>query len=391
MHTPLERLAERELAAEPGFIRPMRGKRQPAAPHIQRVDELLTLKFNPIAWAIRDMIPEGVTMLVGPPKVGKSWLTLQCGIAVASATSIWKGREAEIAGEVLILALEDNDRRMQSRVKKLRASGAELNVHREGVTVRAQDVSRLYFATEWPRMDEGGLDHLDTWLTDHPHARLVIIDTLGRFRPPENGRGSAYQADYAIGATLKPLADKHNVALVLIHHTRKQAAGDVLDTVSGTQGLTGSVDALLLLRRERGQMDAALYVTGRDIEHEQDYALQFDPETCTWSSVGSVHEARVTRERADIFNFLRKNGPSKPKDIAEGLEKKGPAIRRLLQKMFADAEVTVTDGRYSPVSPLLLGNSGNSSDQDHASNVIIETVVPSVTAVTGDSGKAGAA
>lgn len=386
MPARIEAIAAAELDAETRFVRPDGRKRlKGIAPTIQRADELLKRKFDPIRWAIRDMLPEGVSMLVGPPKVGKSWLTLQFAIAVSDGSAIWKGRLSETGGEVLLLGLEDNDRRMQSRIAKLRAANADMTFTRDGTTVRAPDVSRLHYATEWPRMDAGGLDHLTRWLSDHPSARMVIIDTLGRFRPPETGRGSAYQTDYAIGAALKPIADQHNVAIVLVHHTRKMAASDVLDTVSGTQGLTGSVDALLLLRRERGQLDAALYVTGRDIEREEDYALQFHAESCTWSALGTVREATRTRERQEIIDFISKNGPSKPKDIAEGLGKKGAAVRRLLQKMFAEADVYIEGGRYALIHSY--GNSGNQSNKGHAgdsgdTSVTPATAVPSVTGVT---------
>jgi hypothetical protein len=234
-------------------------------------------------------------------------------------------------------------------------------------------------------MHEGGMQQLDTWLTEHPETRLVVIDTLGRFRPPDTGRGSAYGTDYAIGSALKPLADRHHVAIVLVHHTRKMAASDVLDTVSGTQGLTGSVDALLLLRRERGQMDAALYVTGRDIEREEDYALQFDQRSCTWSALGRTSEVARTRERQQILDFLQTNGPSAPKDIAAGLGKKGPAIRRLLQKLFAEQQVRIESGRYSLIHTY--GNGGNGSDKgdsgDSGDVVTPVTGVTGVTAVTG--------
>jgi len=380
----VEQIAAEEIEAETRFIRPVKPRTKVgAAPVIQVASELLLRKFDPIRWAVLDMVPEGVSLLVGPPKVGKSWLTLQFAMAICNGSPIWNGRRAEVPGDVLMLGLEDNDRRMQSRIAKLRASGAEMDIVRDSVTaVRAPDVSRLHFATEWPRMDKGGLDHLDHWLAEHPQARMVIIDTLGRFRPPETGKGNAYATDYAIGAALKPIADRHNVALMLVHHTRKMAAVDVLDTVSGTQGLTGSVDALLLLRRERGQMDAALYVTGRDIEHEEDYALQFHSASCTWSALGTVHEATRTRERQAILDFIAKNGPSKPKDIAEGLGKKGAAVRRLLQKLFADQELRIEEGRYSLISDY--GNGGNKSNSgdDGHSGVTSDTTVTTVTPVT---------
>jgi hypothetical protein len=314
------------------------------APLIQRADELLRRQFAPIRWAILDLLPEGVSLLVGAPKVGKSWLALQFAIAITDGSPVWTGRAPEVAGDVLLLGLEDNDRRMQSRIAKLREAQTETDARAR--TTRAPDVSRLHFATEWPRMDKGGLEHLDEWLAAHPACRLVIIDTLARFRPPESGSANAYASDYAVGAALKPISDRHNVALLLLHHTRKMASSDVLDTVSGTQGLTGSVDALLMLRRERGQFDAALYVTGRDIEHEEDHALQFHGETCTWSSVGNVHEAQLTRERREIVEFLRVNGPSQPKEIAEALGKNRTTTRRLLQKLFADGHVRGDGGRY---------------------------------------------
>ena len=382
MTNRLESAAAVELNAGK-FVRPIsKAKNIGPAPLIQRADDLLKKTFEPIRWAIQDLIPEGVSLLVGAPKVGKSWLALQFGIAISGGTAIWTGRDPEIRGDVLILGLEDNDRRMQSRISKLRESQMEYT--EAGNAFGAPDVSRLHFATEWPRMDKGGLDHLRNWLIDNPYARLVIIDTLGRFRTPDSGRGSAYQSDYEIGAQLKPIADSHNVALVLLHHTRKQESADVLDSVSGTQGLTGSVDALLMLRRERGQLDAALFVTGRDIEHEQDYAMRFDADNCTWTSIGTVHEARMSQERQAILDFLTRNGPAKPKIIAEGTGKKGPATRKLLQRMFADGDVFCdADGSYSGYSPLLLRHSGNSSHTGSGSHV---TDVPSVTGVTAVTG-----
>ena len=388
MSNRIEALAELHSTQ---FIRPdHKRKNVGPKPNIQRADDLLKKFFDPISWAVRDLVPEGVSLLVGAPKVGKSWLALQFGIAISSGLPIWNGREPEIAGDVLVMGLEDNDRRMQSRIGKLRGSQSEYTDG--GMPLSAPDVSRLHFATEWPRMDKGGLDHLKDWLLATPDARLVIIDTLGRFRAPDSGRGSAYQSDYEIGAQLKPIADSHNVAIVLLHHTRKQESSDVLDSVSGTQGLTGSVDALLMLRRERGQLDAALYVTGRDIEHEQDYALQFNSDECTWSSIGTVHEAKLTRERSQLLEFLNLHGPSTPKDIAEGIGKRRDSTRKLLQRMFAAGELSHDAGLYSGFSPLLLrhgSHSSHSSHDDHGGHGIDETGVTPVTPVTGGTGVSG--
>jgi hypothetical protein len=313
--------------------------------------DLIARQFDPIRWAIADLIPEGVVLVVGAPKIGKSWLVLQCAIAISAGLSLWSGRCAELQGEVLMLALEDNDRRMASRATKLLSAGV--------------DISRLHYATEWPRADRGGIDALDNWLKLHPCCRMVVIDTLARWRGQSRATESAYAGDYEVGAALKPLADKYGVAIVLVHHSRKAVSSDVLDSASGTLGLTGSVDAALFLRRERGQMDAALYVTGRDIEREEDYALRFDPTTCLWVGVGSVREARVSRERRQILDYLDSHPNTRPKAIADGLGKKPGAVRFLLHRMRADAEVVESGGLYS-VPPLTPPNSAISANTPHS-------------------------
>jgi len=341
--------AELRKNAEPSSVM-QRSTRN--SPRIQCAADLLERQFDPVRWAVRDLVPEGVSILVGAPKLGKSWLTLQAAIAISSRSPLWAGREPEEGGEVLMLALEDNDRRMKARLAKLmqgRTDYDEAGVSATSIgTPVPPDVSRIHYATEWPRADEGGVDELDRWLSEHPQCRLVVIDTLAKFRTANPARNkTAYQIDYEVGDSLRPIVNKHRVAIVLVHHTRKQASEDVLDTISGTQGLSGSVDALLILRRERGAGDGALFVVGRDIENEEDFALKFDQEQCTWSSLGTVEDARRSRAREDVLRFLRDvGGDASPKQIAEGLGKKDSAVRMLLKKMLAAGEVENWHERY---------------------------------------------
>ena len=355
------------------------------------VAEVMARDIPPARWAVRDLVPEGVSLLVGAPKVGKSWLGLQFGMCIADGSPLWHGREPEAAGDVLMLALEDNDRRIQARAGKLLDARTDVDEH--GHPARKPDCARLHYATTWPRMDAGGIEQLSEWLTEHPDARLVVIDTLGRFRPPESARASAYAQDYKIGELLKPLADRHGVAILLLHHSRKAAAADVLDTVSGTAGLSGSVDALLILRRERGAMDAGLYVTGRDIEHEVDHALKFDAPTCTWSSVGTVADAQLSSERREVLDYLGECGAARPREIAAAIGKNGGAIRYLLHRMVHDGEVRAEGGKYLPT--LTPPNSPNNANGPNAANGLTrerEGVrgVRGVSGVSGDSRDAAA-
>src|SRR5918995_4663655 len=131
-----------------------------------RATELLAIEFPEPRWIVPGIIPEGTTILAGKPKMGKSWLAL--------------GTKRVERGAVLYLALEDNPRRLQSRLKKLLAGGAAP----EG----------LELATEWPRLGDGGLDALEAWLNTHPDARLVVIDTLAKFRTGQTGK-NLYKED----------------------------------------------------------------------------------------------------------------------------------------------------------------------------------------------------
>src|SRR5262249_39218185 len=144
---------------------------------------------------------------------------------------------------------------------------------------------RFFWRTEWPRQDKGGMAALVAWLEKHKDAKLVVVDTWAKFRPPMPRNANAYDFDCESAGRLTRLAAKYQVAILVICHCRKLEGEDPVDSVSGTLGLTGSADAVLVLKRERGQHDAALFVTGRDVE-EEELALSFDKRTARWSIMG---------------------------------------------------------------------------------------------------------
>jgi hypothetical protein len=249
-------------------LEPAASTSEPVGTILMTLEELLAEPYEKSHWTIPELLPEGLILLGGKPKQGKSWLALTLALTVASGGAIFETYQATNGGEVLFLGLEDTERRLQTRSKQL-------------LTALPTVPAGITFATQWPRLDEGGLTHLEAYIQAHPHLRCIVIDTWARVAPRTKGR-TQYEEDYASLSLLKGLADAHHLSLLVIHHLRKTQAHDVLDEMMGSTAMIGAVDAILILKRERGEGQAALFVTGRDIEHEHTLAIRFHQETGWW-------------------------------------------------------------------------------------------------------------
>jgi hypothetical protein len=292
--------------------------------------ELLEADLPPVQWIVGEILPEGLAILAGKSKLGKSWLALAIGLSVALAVKALAKWDVRL-GDVLYLALEDNPRRLKSRLQKLLTGG--------------EKPERFHWRTSWLRQDKGGLAALEKWLDKHPGTRLVVIDTWVKFRPPMPRGVNAYEFDSLHAGELAQLAAKYKIAIFVLHHCRKLDGQDPLDSVSGTLGLTGSADTIMVLRRERGQHDAALFVTGRDVD-EQEIALSFDKNTFQWSVLGAADEYRVSRERSKVMDILRQSGPMTPTALAPLIGKQAANTRQLLWRMERDGWLEALDGVY---------------------------------------------
>lgn len=300
--------------------------------------ELMRQDFPAPRWAVDGLVPEGVMFLAGAPKTGKSWLALAIAVAVASGRDVL-GRLPTDQGSVLYLALEDTARRLQKRLGKILGSDAA--------------PKKLTLATQCPPLAAGGLDLIRQWLIDHTDARLVIIDVFAKFRGPVSSSGSAYAADYTSVTAIKRLADEYSVAILLIHHMRKMADDDYLNELSGTLGLSGAADTVAGLKRERGDLDATLSITGRDVE-ENKYAMKFDAASCTWKIIGTADDYQLAETRRAILDYLKGNDGSTPKQIATGANLDHELVKKTVARMYADGQLhkDAKRGRYYIPAPV---------------------------------------
>jgi hypothetical protein len=315
--------------------------------------ELQSMAFPPLSWIVPNIIPaEGVTLLCSKPKFGKSWLAYD--LCIACTTNRYTlGNIKPAQGDVLYLALEDSKRRLQRRMGKLLP------------TFGAAWPERLTLTTEWRRLDEGGLGHIRAWHTDtKKHGGkpiLVVIDVLAKVRKPVGNR-QLYEADYAALADLTKLANELELAIVVAHHTRKMSADDLMETVSGSYGVSGAVDTILVMANTPN--GAVLDVRGRDVESAE-LAIEFDKQTCRWRLLGDAAEAHVSSQRAKIIAALKEAGSAmtipalmektgmkrNPLEILLGRMAKEGKIQRIGKGLYAHLDYVSPSDDPPPANP----------------------------------------
>ena len=297
--------------------------------------ELLAADLPEPNWAVPDLLPEGLAILAGRPKKGKSLLALSIAIAVAGATPALGHFDVDDAGDALFVALEDFERRLQDRLGDM--------LGKRGAP------PTLAIWTSCPRIGEGFKEEIEAWLITHPRARLIVLDTYQRVRPtPKGAEKNTYAVDYEDAALLQRIAIQFRVCMLLIQHTRKPTAGsDPFDEIMGTTGNAAAADALMVLQTISGRADAKLHVIGRDLA-ESEHAMSQDPATGQWLRIGNVADVRRSGQREAILAAIRVAGEAglAPRDIAQATKQRSANVRYLLYRMRNDGEVAERDGRY---------------------------------------------
>lgn len=307
--------------------------------------DLDEMEFADLEWAVPGVIPEGFGLIVAPPKAGKSWLVAGIGLACATGGTAL-GHIKVTQRPVLYLALEDGARRLQSRYRHLLA----------GQPIPPQ----MFSMTD---LGDKSVTQVITAFCERHKGRkpLIIVDTLGKVKPPRKANADSYQADYAVGSALKKVIDAHpGAALVAVHHTRKAESDDFVDSVSGTHGIAGSADFVLALARKRQSDDAVLAITGRDV-HENEVALVTNGGAWTLTSSSFAQSAQDAIDRKEkvgksdrtiaALEFVKGRKTTRPMELATWLDISPNDAGTYLRRMYTDGLIDkVSRGVYCPMS-----------------------------------------
>jgi hypothetical protein len=284
--------------------------------------EIYMKDLPPTKWYVGEVLQEGATLLSGDPKVGKSFLALQIAIAVAGRSEAVCGSlTVGIHGRVLYLALDDgSEKRIHERLHQLTT---------DEDAVRNID---FVYQRNLRNLADGFLEDLERAMAGKEYA-MVILDTLGAVLGLSSAK-NIYRQEYQEAIKLQKLAQKYGFCLLIIHHTNKGEGKDAVQRASGSHGLTGAVDSVMLLRLENGR--GVLDARPRDGESST-YHLDRS-EDGGWLVTGRVDSSYVapskplTPEREAVKVALA-DGPKSREQVVTALGIDDEAARKRLERM----------------------------------------------------------
>ena len=251
-------------------------------------ENLMDMELMAPRFCVKGLLPQGLCILGGAPKVGKSWLVLDLCVRIAKGETIWNLDTAK--GTTLYLCLEDPYYRIQQRLG----------------CITEEPPANVFFANIADSLAEDLDSQITSFVQEHPDTVLVVIDTFQMIRTGSNE--PSYGGDYEELQKLKRLADDLSICLLLVHHLRKQGDRDPINRISGTTGISGAADAIFVLEKDdRRKSDATLICTGRDLEHRE-LELRFAKESCTWELVSdsiSNPEKLLPQEMVSFISFMK--------------------------------------------------------------------------------------
>ena len=294
-------------------------KRNPAA-----IDGL-TVYRSPVAeqrCVIDGLLYNGLTIFAGRPKIGKSYWTLQLALAVCNGSPFLGCREVLRPGGVLYAALEESQARTSRRMKQFQRTESPF----------LQNIQILY---DLLPMMKGGITQLDEAIAKH-RPNLLIIDTFLAFVGVGAAQRDVLRSDYAEMQTLHELAEKHDIAVIVVHHMRKPTiGGNSLDAVAGSTGLTAAADCVWTMQREDQGM-CSLEMVGRETE-EQVFALTFrsGEDQFGWELTGSGMQVKDVKDEKEIMVLLREEGALAPGKVAMLLRLNANRVRSIMYDLSA--------------------------------------------------------
>ena len=289
------------------------------------VRQLAGMEIEPVKWFIPQVLPSGLTILAGPPKIGKSFFCWNMALAIATGGVAFSSTTLEQSYNVTYLSLEDPPALLKDRLELILPEPEEKpnNLH-------------IIHDLHQKKLNAVGLKMLEAHL-DETASELLIVDTWKHVAPQINSKGTSYDVDYESLIPIQQFAHQRNMGIVLVTHTRKAADLDnVFNQIQGSVGMQASCDTLMMLSHDSGAK--TLHLSGRRIPSEQ-YALTISEGI--WALQGNAQEYQKSELRKEIIEHLKDAGSRglSAGDLVDLVGKPDNLIRLTLRRMVAKGEI----------------------------------------------------
>jgi hypothetical protein len=218
---------------------------------------LADVEPRPVSWLWPERIPAGrITLLVGRPGEGKSFLTTDAAARVTTGTPWPDGTDCP-QGSVILISAEDDP----------------ADTIRPRLDAHCADVRRVHLLSAVRRVDDEGqydrmisladVDAIEAALVRLPDCRLIVVDPIGSFL----GGGTDAHRDNEVRGVLAPiaaLAEKHGPAVLVVAHRRKSAGSIADDLALGSRAFTGIARAVWHLTRDAENKARRLLLPGKN-------------------------------------------------------------------------------------------------------------------------------
>ena len=278
-------------------------------PTVMTAAELMSLEIREVKWVIPKLLPAGLALLAGPPKVGKSYLQLKLGKDIING-----------GGKVFYYAGEDSHYLLRTRLNQLGMGECKdffFHCGREGLFAKPNE----FYDKITNMLKAAQLD-------------AIFLDNMELVLPPKSRGSDDYAYYYQQLPQWAALASKHNCAIVMTHHTRKETTENPFDAILGSQAIMGTSDTVMVMQKAKRDREYDLHVTGKYIPDET-YNLVRKGVEFQIEGLAKDAKLRMNPTQNDIYQFIAANPDCHQKTIVDALSLDKGNVSRDIGKLIA--------------------------------------------------------
>lgn len=236
------------------------------------------IQAKPIDWLWVSRIPLGaITIVAGMPGLGKSFLTCDLASRISKGQSLPDSTSATLGSTIIASAEDSPEHVLKPRLEALEADTSRIHFFEGVITHTSSGEIVVPFKLEH-------IDELSNAISQLNDCKLLVVDPIGSYM----GNVDSHR-DTEVRSLLTPLsklADKYQIAVVLVAHIRKGTSANADDLILGSRGYTGVARSVLHLSKDPDDANRKLLTAGKNNLSQPALALAFsiegDPARVLW-------------------------------------------------------------------------------------------------------------